>query len=124
MSSPLGDLLFDDTVLDKNYSHKIELVRRSGAATPNALSNVTCVYVNPETDQFLLTDYRLYDPDGNGKSKLDHVHEMFTNDVYQKQLPLPAVLIDSWYATKNLMLFIDYQSVDSLDWSPERTATR
>jgi hypothetical protein len=25
---------------------------------------VTCVYVNPETDQFWLIDYRIYDPEG------------------------------------------------------------
>jgi hypothetical protein len=37
---------------------------------------VTCVYVNPALDQFWLIDYRIYDPDGDGKSKLDHVREM------------------------------------------------
>jgi len=52
------------------------------------------VYVHPETDQFWLIDYRLYDPDGNGKSKLDHVQEMVTNGVYQKSLPFQAVLMD------------------------------
>jgi hypothetical protein len=66
-----------------------------------------CVYVNPETDQFWLIDYRLYDPEGDGHSKLDHVHEMLTNVVYQKRLPVQAVLMDSWYATKDLMLFIE-----------------
>jgi hypothetical protein len=68
---------------------------------------VSCVYVNPETDQFWLIDYRLYDPEGDGHSKLDHVHEMLTNVVHPKRLPVQAVLMDSWYATKDLMLFID-----------------
>ena len=48
---------------------------------------MTCVYVNPALDLFWLIDYRLYDPDGDGKSKLDHVREMLTNVVYHKQLP-------------------------------------
>jgi hypothetical protein len=43
---------------------------------------VTRVYVNPEMDQFWLIDYWIYGPDGDGKSKLDHVQEMLTNVVY------------------------------------------
>lgn len=39
-------------------------------------------YVNPETDPFWLIDYRTYDPEGDGKSKLDHLQEMLTNGVY------------------------------------------
>ncbi len=68
---------------------------------------MTCVYVHPELDQFWLIDYRLYDPDGDGKTKLDHVREMLTHIVYQKALPFQAVLMDTWYATKDLMLFIE-----------------
>ncbi len=62
---------------------------------------------NPDTDQFWLIDYRMYDPDGDGKSKLDHVREMLTHIVYQKALPFQAVLMDTWYATKELMLWIE-----------------
>ena len=140
-----GYLVFDDTVLDKNYSFAIELVRRqwSGNAKTviKGIGVVTCVYVNPETNQFWLLDYRLYDPDGDGKSKLDHVQDMLTNAVYHKALPFYAVLMDTWYATKDLMLFIEslhkiyycplrdnrsvddsggtqaYRRVDSLAWS-------
>jgi hypothetical protein len=138
-------LVFDDTVLDKNYSFAIELVRRqwSGNAKTviKGIGVVTCVYVNPDTNQFWLLDYRLYDPDGDGKTKLDHVQDMLTNVVYQKELPFYAVLMDTWYATKDLMLFIEslekiyycplrdnrsvddsggaqsYRRVDSLTWS-------
>ena len=67
-----GYLIFDDTVLDKNYSQAIELVRRqySGNARGviRGIGVVTCVYVNPERDQFWLIDYRIYAPDGDGKS--------------------------------------------------------
>jgi hypothetical protein len=109
--TPRGYVLFDDTVLDKNSSFAIELVRRqySGNAKTviKGIGVVTCVYVNPDTDQFWLIDYRIYDPDGDGKSKLDHVREMLTNVVYHKQLPFQAVLMDTWYATKDLLLFIE-----------------
>lgn len=106
-----GYLIFDDTVLDKNYSDSIELVRRQYSGNAHSVIKgigvVTCVYVNPETDQFWLIDYRIYDPDGDGKTKLDHVREMLQNVQYEKQLPFQAVLMDAWYATKDLMLYIE-----------------
>ena len=40
---------------------------------------VTCIYVHPGRDQFWLIDYRIYDPAGDGKTKLDHVREMLIN---------------------------------------------
>jgi Transposase DDE domain len=106
-----GYVLFDDTVLDKNSSFAIELVRRQYSGNTKTVIKgigvVTCVYVNPNTEQFWLIDYRIYDPDGDGKSKLDHVREMLTNVVYHKHLPFQAVLMDTWYATKDLLLFIE-----------------
>ncbi|MEM9089511.1 MAG: transposase [Cyanobacteria bacterium P01_F01_bin.53] len=140
-----GYVLFDDTVLDKRHSFAIDLVRRqySGNAKRviKGIGVVTCVYVNPNTDQFWIIDYRIYDPDGDGKSKLDHVREMLLNIMHHKQLPFHAVLMDSWYAAKQLLLLIEslnkayycplktnrkvddsggqqpYQRVDSLNWN-------
>lgn len=109
--TPKGYIVFDDTVLDKNYSLAIELGRRQYSGNAHGVIKgigvVTCLYVNPELDQFWLIDYRIYDPEGDGKSKLDHVREMLTNLHYHKQLPFRAVLMDTWYATKELMLFIE-----------------
>ncbi len=34
---------------------------------------LSCVYVNPETEQFWVIDYRIFDPERDGLSKLDHV---------------------------------------------------
>jgi hypothetical protein len=115
-------LVFDDTVLDKNYSHAIELVRAQYSGNAKAVIKgigvVTCVYVNPDTNQFWLVDYRLYDPDGDGKTKLDHVQDMLTNVVSQKALPFYAVLMDTWYATKDLLLFIE--SLEKIYYCPLR----
>jgi hypothetical protein len=58
------------------------------------------VYVNPATDQFWNIYYRIYGPDGDGKTKLDHLHDMLTFGVYKKQLQFYAGLMDSWYTTK------------------------
>jgi Transposase DDE domain len=148
--TPHGYVVFDDTVLDKNASFASELVRRQYSGNAKAVLKgigvVTCVYVNPTLDRFWLIDYRIYDPDGDGKSKLDHVHEMLAHIVYQKQLPFEAVLMDTWYATRDLMWFIEslqqydycplkdnrqvddsggmspYRRVDALTWSTEALA--
>ena len=101
--TPKGYLIFYDRVADKNDSHKIELVRRQYSGNAQAVIKgigiVTCVYVNPELDQFWIIDYRIYDPDRDGETKLDHMQDMLLNCGYQKQLQFWAVLMDSWYAT-------------------------
>jgi hypothetical protein len=145
-----GYLVFDDTVLDKNFSHKIELVRRQFSGNAHGLIKgiglVNCVYVNPETGQYWVIDYRIYDPDRDGKTKLDHVQDMLGQVVHHKQLPFHAVLMDTWYATKDLMLFVDclgkmyycplknnrqvddsggqapYRRVDALSWQDDERA--
>lgn len=142
-----GYLLFDDTVVDKRYSTSIELTRRQYSGNEHrvirGIGLISCVYVNGETGQFWVIDYRLYDPDGDGHSKLDHVATMLEGVVYSKQLPFSSVLMDSWYATQVLMAQIDqfdkvyycplkvnrrvddsgghraYQRIDQLDWTTQ-----
>jgi hypothetical protein len=108
-----GYLLFDDTVLDKRHSAKIENVYKQFSGNEHkvikGIGVVTCVYVNPGTKQFWAVDYRIYDPLTDAKSKLDHVQEMLTEAIEQKNLTFSTVLMDSWYATQKLMKFIDEQ---------------
>lgn len=54
-----------------------------------------------------MVDYRIHDPARDGKTKIEHVIEMLQNLVCHKDLPFKAVLMDSWYATNKLMLYID-----------------
>ncbi len=101
------------------------------------------MYVNVKTGQFWVIDYRIYDPDGDGKTKLDHVVDMLHNLVYSKQLPFARVLMDSWYAAQTLMALIEklgkiyycplkrnrlvddsggvekYKKIENLSWSTE-----
>ncbi len=147
VGSPNGYVAFDDTVLDHNTSFKIELVRRQYSGNAHGLIKgigvVTCVYINPDVNQFWIIDYRIYDPAGDGKTKLDHVREMLNNTLHDKQLPFRGVLMDTWYAERKLMLHIErlgkvyycplkdnrlvddsdgqqpYQRIDSLTWTDE-----
>jgi hypothetical protein len=140
-----GYLAFDDSVLDHNSSFQIELVRRQYSGNAHAVIKgigvVTCVYINPDIDQFWIIDYRIYDPERDGKTKLDHVRAMLDKALTDKQLPFRGVLMDSWYAERKLMLHIErlgkvyycplkdnrqvdetggergYQRVDSLAWT-------
>jgi hypothetical protein len=109
--SERGYLLFDDTVLDKNHARQIQTVRRQWSGNAKrvirGIGVVNCLYVNPALDQFWIIDYRIYAPDEDGKTKLDHVSEMLTNAHHQKRLPFAAVLMDTWYAAMPLMKQIE-----------------
>lgn len=139
-------LIFDDTVLDKSFGPSIEVTRKQWSGNDKSVIRgigvVSCVYVNPTTERFWVIDYRIFDPDADGKTKLDHVREML-GSVAHRGVPFETVLMDAWYATKDLMLLIEgmakkyycplksnrqvdgsggerpYQRVDSLDWNEE-----
>ncbi len=84
IASENGYLIFDDTVLDKRHSFAIEVVRRqwSGNAKTviKGIGGVTCVYVNPELERFWVLDFRVYDPERDGRRKLEHMQEIWHND--------------------------------------------
>jgi Transposase DDE domain len=150
VTDPDAFLLFDDSVSDKNHSHKIELVRKQYSGNAHGLIKgigvVNCLYVNPKTGQYWIIDWRVYAPEEDGKSKLQHMREMFDDAIHVKQLEFSTVLMDSWYATKELMLHIhksnkiyycplkknrhaddsdgeyDYMAVSELTWSEHELA--
>lgn len=68
---------------------------------------MTCIYVNPELNKFWIIDYRIFDPDVDGRSKIDHLTEMLKNAFYQKKLTFPTVLFDAWYATISVILMCE-----------------
>ncbi len=107
--APEGCVVFDDTVLDHSFGPLIEMVRRQWSGNKKSVIRgiglVTCVYVNPRTEQFWVIDYRIFDPDTDGKSKLEHVREMLLM-VGHRKLPFQTVLMDAWYAAKEVMLQI------------------
>lgn len=145
VEDPEASIVFDDTVLDKRYSEKIEFVRRQYSGNEHrvikGIGLITCLYVNHKTGEFWVIDYRLYAPDEDGKTKPDHVIEMLLNIVNTKQIIFEKVLMDCWYASQRLMELIDslektyycplkinrlvddtggiekYRRIDQLDWN-------
>lgn len=87
-----------------------------------------------------MIDYRIFDPDTDGKSKLDHVREML-QIAQRRKLLFQGVLMDAWYASKEVMMQIarmgklfycplksnrlvddsggeePYRRIETLDWS-------
>jgi hypothetical protein len=141
---PKAYLIFDDTVLDKSFGPSIEVTRKQWSGSEKSVIRgigvVSCVYVNPETEKFWVIDYRIFDPESDGRTKLDHVREML-GSVAHRGVPFETVLMDTWYATKDLMVLIEgmakryycplrsnrqvddsggehpYRRVDALTWS-------
>lgn len=109
-ATPHGYLLFDDTVLDKSFGPCIELTRRQYSGNTHSVIRgiglVSCVYLNAATEAFWVIDYRIFAPERDGKSKLDHMQDMLAA-VQRRGLPFGTVLMDSWYATQEIMRAID-----------------
>jgi hypothetical protein len=106
---------------------------------------VNCVYYDPVADQFWVIDYRIFDPDRDGKTKLDHVRQMLISAIHRGLL-FGYVLMDSWYATTEMMKLLiskhkifycplksnrkvddsqgksPYRAVSKLDWSETELA--
>jgi hypothetical protein len=146
ITDPDAFLLFDDTVLDHRFGPSIEPVRRQWSGNEHqvirGIGVVSCVYVHPATGRFWVIDYRIFDPDRDGKSKLDHVADMLQMAEH-RQVPFSTVLMDAWYATRELMVTIDrmgklfycpiksnrqvddsggersYRRVDTLEWTED-----
>lgn len=140
-----GYIIFDDTIFDKRYAKAIGLAKHqySGNAGKiiNGIGIVTCLYVNAELDRYWLIDYRIYDKQGDGKSKVDHVCDMLRVLVKSRHVAFSTVLMDAWYASKSLLLYIEsldktyyvplksnrlvddsngskpYQRIDTLQWT-------
>lgn len=107
--SAKGYLIFDDTVLNKEYSHQIELVRRQYSGNEHGIVKgigvVNCVYYNPDTGQFWLIDYRIFSPETDGKGKLDHVLDMLVS-IKGRGIIFQTVLMDAWYATVEIFKYL------------------
>ena len=120
VAEPDGYLIFDDTLIDKRYAKQIALAKKQYSGNAGGIINgigiVTCVYVNPKLDRYWLIDYRIYDKQGDGKSKLDHVRDMLSVLVYSRHVVFSTVLMDSWYASKRLLLYIE--SLDKTYYVP------
>ena len=107
-----GVLVVDDTVLDKFYANKMELVtwQWSGrhARVVKGINLTTLLW--SDGDKHIPCDYRIYDKAVDGKSKNDHCREML--DVAKHRGFAPAcVIFDSWFSS-----LANLKHIHQLDW--------
>jgi hypothetical protein len=90
-----GYLIFDDSVLDKKYSNEIDLAIKQWSGNEHKIIKgigcVNLVYYNPDINKFWVVDYRIWDPNSDGKTKIDHVKEMLNSAFYTKKIVFKAV---------------------------------
>lgn len=102
-------IVFDDTVLNKRHSQAISMVRRQYLGNTHGIIKgigvVNCLYLYPINRQFWLLDFRIFDPEADGKTKLDHVGDMLQS-LKARGVLFQTVLMDSWYATAGLMKYL------------------
>jgi len=100
-------LIVDDSVQDKRYSKKIELVKRQYSGAEGGLVDgigiVNLLHSNGKIHSnghdFYPIDFRQYAPDQDGKTKNDHFLEMLLRAKSDKGLKANTVLFESWYAS-------------------------
>ncbi|AVH70560.1 transposase [Nostoc sp. 'Lobaria pulmonaria (5183) cyanobiont'] len=101
-------IIFDDTVLDKRFSEEIEIVRRQYSGNEHGVIRgigiVNCIYVNPKTLNFWVIDYRIFNPDNDGLSKIDHVKNMLQGLVYHRTYATGTIACASCVSPGNSML--------------------
>ena len=104
----------------KPYAKAIESVRRQWSGSEKrvitGIGIVTCLYVNPKTHAYWIIDYRIYDIDRDGKTKLEHLLDMLRNAHFVKRLVFRTVLMDTWYASMTVMKAIE--ALDKVYYAP------
>jgi hypothetical protein len=106
----IGYLVVDDTVLDKPYASQIPFVKKQYSGKHHrvvkGIGLVNLLW--SEGTKFIPIDYRIYHPDGDGKTKNDHAREMLFSAKRRAFSP-QYVLIDSWYTSVDNLKMIDRQ---------------
>jgi SRSO17 transposase len=137
-------LIVDDSVQNKQYARKIELVKKQYSGAEQGLVRGIGVVnlVHTDGQDFYPVDYRIYAPEADGKTKNDHFRELLLRAKSDKQLQARTILFDSWYASvDNLKLIVrlamffvttlkdnrlvslskeqGYIHLQDIEWSPE-----
>jgi hypothetical protein len=95
-----GVLVLDDTVLDKPYARKMDLVHPQWSGKHHqvvrGIGLVTLLWT--DGDRHLPCDYRIYDKASDGKTKNDHFRELLFEAAARGFKP-ECVLFDGWYGS-------------------------
>jgi SRSO17 transposase len=94
-------LIVDDSVQDKRYSRKIELVKNQYSGAEHGLVNGIGIVnlVHSDGTNFHPIDYRVYAPLQDGKTKNEHFRDMLLAAKSDKGINAKVILFDSWYAS-------------------------
>ena len=96
-------LLVDDSVQNKQYSQVIETVKLQYSGNEHGLVKgiglVNLVHTNGSLGDFYPINYRIYNPDSDGKTKNEHFQEMFKQAIEKQQIKARKIAFDSWYAS-------------------------
>ena len=105
-------LVLDDSVQDKNYSKKIEMVKLQYSGNTHSLIKGIGIVnlVHAHQKDYHPLDFRVYDPEADGKSINDHFQEMLRQSFEEKGIRAQTILFDSWYAGSENLKYI--HSVD------------
>ena len=139
-------LLVDDSVQNKEYSHVIETVKLQYSGNEHGLVKgiglVNLVHTNGFEGDFYPVNYRVYNPDEDGKTKNEHFREMFLQANSSQQIKARNIAFDSWYASSDNLKLIHrsgwtfyttlksnrkvslsketgYQNLEAIEWTPE-----
>ena len=108
---PNSYLIFDDSVQDKRYSHKIALVKLQYSGAEGGLVKgigvLNLLHSRGADGEFYPLDYRVYDPVGDGKTKNQLFREMLLRAQSDKNLQAQTVLFDSWYGSVDNLKLIE-----------------
>ena len=107
-----GVLVIDDSTLDKPYSHEIEPVTRHWSGkyhrVVQGINLISTIWTDGEV--IAPVDFRIYNPEKDGKNKNDHFKDMGLA-AKERQFQPKSVIFDSWYSSiDNLKL------IRSLKW--------
>ena len=96
-----GILAFDDVVIDKSRSKKMELVRWQYSGTEHGVVKgigVVNALWQTSKDEYTPIDYRIWNPPDDGNTKNDHFREMLSS-AKKRGLEPEMVVADSWYSS-------------------------
>ena len=119
-----GDLVFDDSVLDKYRSKKIDLVNTQYSGNKHGVTNgigmVNTVWNDVNNKEHVPVDFGIYNKSEDGKTKNDHFREMLRQSI-KRGINFSITIFDTWYSSLN-----NLKAVRCLekDWVAGLKATR
>ena len=125
-------LVLDDTVLDKQYARKVDLVPHMLLGKHHAVVKGIDLLTQLWTDgeRHLPCDYRIYDKPNDGKTKNDHLGDLI-DTAKERGFQPEYVLFDGWYSS-----LMNLKKIDAVGWrwltrlkhnrrvNPDRTRNR